>query len=85
MRLFVSMLCVSFCQVFNPMDPDGDNDYQALMFFPDKCCFVQRSRLGKDCLESQPFMIDSSSKPESLPVCFRQECFHEEVLVLKCN
>ena len=28
-------------QVFNPLDPDGDADYQAIMFFPNKCCQVQ--------------------------------------------
>lgn len=37
---------------FNPLDPDCDVDYQAIMFFPDKSCFVQSLEGVLPCKEA---------------------------------
>ncbi|CAE7650798.1 CFAP94 [Symbiodinium microadriaticum] len=54
-------------EVFNPMDPDGDADYQALMFFPDKCCFVQSLEGISPCREA---MAPGHVTHSSLYLCF---------------
>mmetsp|Transcript_58642 Transcript_58642/g.148618 ORF Transcript_58642/g.148618 Transcript_58642/m.148618 type:complete len:652 (+) Transcript_58642:58-2013(+) len=37
---------------FDPLDPDCDVDYQAIMFFPDKACFVQSMEQQSPCREA---------------------------------
>mmetsp|Transcript_50053 Transcript_50053/g.162019 ORF Transcript_50053/g.162019 Transcript_50053/m.162019 type:complete len:652 (-) Transcript_50053:122-2077(-) len=37
---------------FDPLDPDCDVDYQAIMFFPDKSCFVKSMEQQSPCNES---------------------------------
>lgn len=36
---------------YDPLDPDCDIDYQAVMFFPDKCCMVQSLEQKVPCNE----------------------------------
>ena len=51
-------------QTFNPLDADGDADYQALMFFPDKCCYVQFHWLSLLWdLGSDIWVCDHATKP----------------------
>jgi hypothetical protein len=40
------------CEQYDPLDPDCDVDYQAVMFFPDKCCMVQSMELKSPCNET---------------------------------
>merc|ERR1712194_967674 len=40
------------CDEFDPLDPDCDIDYQAIMFFPDKSCFVQSLEQTTACNEA---------------------------------
>lgn len=40
------------CDEFDPLDPDCDIDYQAIMFFPDKACFVQSLERISPCKEA---------------------------------
>merc|ERR550534_848074 len=37
---------------FDALDPDCDTDYQAIMFFPDKACFVQSLEQVSPCKEA---------------------------------
>mmetsp|Transcript_36791 Transcript_36791/g.104747 ORF Transcript_36791/g.104747 Transcript_36791/m.104747 type:complete len:649 (-) Transcript_36791:194-2140(-) len=37
---------------FDPLDPDCDTDYQAVLFFPDKSCFVQSLERTSPCAQT---------------------------------
>merc|ERR1711959_545165 len=34
---------------YDPLDPDSETDYKSVMFFPDKCCFVESIESMKPC------------------------------------
>ncbi|CAK9006365.1 unnamed protein product [Durusdinium trenchii] len=57
-------------EVFNPLDADGDNDYQAIMFFPDKCCHVQSLEGISPCREA---MAPGHFTHASLYLCFEKD------------
>merc|ERR1719181_841279 len=52
---------------FDPLDPDCDSDYQAIMFFPDKACFVQSLEQKSPCREE---MIRDHFTHSSLFLCY---------------
>ncbi|CAE8691730.1 unnamed protein product, partial [Polarella glacialis] len=54
-------------EVFDPLDPDCDTDYQALTFFPDKSCFVKSLERIHPCNET---MLPSHVTHASLYLCF---------------
>lgn len=55
-------------EVLDPLDPDCDSDYQGIMFFPDKACFVQ-SLEGKPCSEK---LKDGHVTHASLYLCYEK-------------
>jgi len=57
-------------EVFNPLDPDGDADYQAIMFFPNKCCQVQSLEGISPCREA---MSPGHFTHASLYLCFEKD------------
>jgi len=52
----------------DPLDPDCDSDYQAVMFFPDKACFVQ-SLEQKACKEER---LENHFTHSSLFLCYEK-------------
>lgn len=57
-------------EVFNPPDSDGDADYQAIMFFPKKCCQVQSLEGVSPCREA---MAPGHFTHASLYLCFEKD------------
>lgn len=55
------------CDEFDPLDPDCDIDYQAIMFFPDKACFVQSLEKDSPCREANKKMHETHA---SLYLCY---------------
>lgn len=53
----------------DPLDPDCDSDYQAIMFFPDKACFVQSLEQKSPCRED---MIANHFTHSSLFLCYEK-------------
>jgi hypothetical protein len=58
------------CEEFDALDPDCDVDYQAVMFFPDKACFVQSRELTTPCNEAP---VASHVTHASLSLCFERQ------------
>mmetsp|Transcript_27306 Transcript_27306/g.62907 ORF Transcript_27306/g.62907 Transcript_27306/m.62907 type:complete len:641 (+) Transcript_27306:44-1966(+) len=54
---------------FDPLDPDCDTDYQSLMFFPDKACFVQSLESQSPCNEA---LLPNNLTHASLYLCFEK-------------
>jgi hypothetical protein len=54
---------------YDPLDPDCDMDYQAVMLFPDKACFVQSFDQKKPCNEMPK---EGHLTHSSLFLCFEQ-------------
>jgi cancer susceptibility candidate protein 1 len=53
----------------DPLDPDCDSDYQAVMFFPDKACFVQSLEQKTPCKEE---MVTNHFTHSSLYLCYNK-------------
>lgn len=53
----------------DPLDPDCDSDYQAIMFFPDKACFVQSLEQKSPCRED---MIANHFTHSSMFLCYEK-------------
>jgi len=53
----------------DPLDPDCDCDYQAVMFFPDKSCFVQSLEQKSPCKDEQ---IKDHQTHSSLYLCYEK-------------
>jgi hypothetical protein len=51
----------------DPLDPDCDTDYQSIMFFPDKSCFVRSLEQKSPCQEST---VEGHFTHASLYLCF---------------
>jgi|Transcript_63933 cancer susceptibility candidate protein 1 len=51
----------------DPLDPDCDCDYQSIIFFPDKACFVQSLEMKTPCQEQ---MVAGHFTHASLYICF---------------
>eukprot|EP00927_Polykrikos_kofoidii_P065534 TRINITY_DN61273_c0_g1_i1.p1 TRINITY_DN61273_c0_g1~~TRINITY_DN61273_c0_g1_i1.p1 ORF type:complete len:640 (-),score=97.82 TRINITY_DN61273_c0_g1_i1:193-2112(-) len=66
---------------YDCLDPDCDIDYQAIMFFPDKACFVQSLELKSPCNETP---VEGNLTHASLFLCFENRPDpgpnHEELL-----
>lgn len=59
----------SLYETFDALDPDCDVDYQALMFFPDKSCFVKSLERISPCNEA---MVTGHVTHASLFLCFER-------------
>mmetsp|Transcript_55421 Transcript_55421/g.154416 ORF Transcript_55421/g.154416 Transcript_55421/m.154416 type:complete len:639 (+) Transcript_55421:104-2020(+) len=57
------------CEQYDPLDPDCDVDYQGVMFFPDKVCFVQSLEGRSPCNETP---VAGHFTHASLYLCFEQ-------------
>eukprot|EP00405_Crypthecodinium_cohnii_P012981 CAMPEP_0206426960 /NCGR_PEP_ID=MMETSP0324_2-20121206/4731_1 /ASSEMBLY_ACC=CAM_ASM_000836 /TAXON_ID=2866 /ORGANISM="Crypthecodinium cohnii, Strain Seligo" /LENGTH=650 /DNA_ID=CAMNT_0053892099 /DNA_START=12 /DNA_END=1964 /DNA_ORIENTATION=+ len=55
------------CEEFDPLDPDCDTDYQAILFFPDKSCFVKSFEEKNPCDES---LLPGHYTHASLYLCY---------------
>jgi cancer susceptibility candidate protein 1 len=55
---------------FDPLDPDCDTDYQSVMLFPDKACFVQSLEQKTPCNEKPK---EGNLTHSSLYLCFEQQ------------
>jgi len=53
----------------DPLDPDCDSDYHAVMFFPDKACFVKSLEQKTPCREEQ---IENHFTHSSLYLCYEK-------------
>lgn len=51
----------------DPLDPDCETDYQSIMFFPDKSCFVQSMESKAPCLEG---LLPGHLTHASLYLCY---------------
>jgi len=51
----------------DPLDPDCDSDYQSIMFFPDKACFIKSLEQKSPCNES---LLQNHLTHASLYLCF---------------
>lgn len=54
---------------YDPLDPDYETDYQSVMFFPDKACFVQTLESNSPCNEK---MVAGHVTHASLYLCFEK-------------
>merc|ERR1712183_738875 len=54
---------------YDALDPDCDVDYQAVMLFPDKACFVQSLEQKSPCVETPK---EGNFTHSSLYLCFDQ-------------
>lgn len=52
---------------FDPLDPDCDVDYQSIMFFPDKSCFVQSLESVSPCKDA---CLSGHETHASLYLCY---------------
>jgi hypothetical protein len=63
------------CEEHDPLDPDCDSDYQSVMFFPDKVCFVD-SLEQKSPFQGQPVpgqrWASRGQTHKSLYICFEK-------------
>jgi len=57
-------------EIFDPLEHDCDSDYQALLFMPDKCCFVQSLEGIRPCKET---LLDGHVTHASLYHCFEKQ------------
>lgn len=57
-------------EVFDPWDPDSDQDYQALEFMPDRCYFVQSLERLAPCKET---LADGHVSHAGLYQCFEKQ------------